>query len=355
MPTYRCECGAKYRFPESAIGRRARCKECSAVFTLEEDDTGPIPLADEPGRSRGTHDLLHAEGRVFAGPDLASDAALGLPSAPLQAAEPLRSAPLLGALTPAQGYGQSILWTFLFLASPRNMLTFVVAWVLLTASAFAPSMLAFVSLLVALWYAAFRFAVIETAASGEEDIPSFNYSGDVLEELAYPAFRWLGSWALVMLPAFLYVVLLSGWSGDEMADAADSLSYGLNAFFQDYAREIILIVLTCAGLFVWPIIVLSIAIGGFTVVYRLDLMIVTIFRSLPPYLLTVGIVVGATVGKTLIDTAIQTGLPPGPGLSGAVLSRALYEGGRLYCDIVLLRAIGLYYHHFKHRFAWDWG
>ena len=48
MPTIHCQCGAKYRFPESSIGKRAKCKKCGTVFVLEpDDDEGTIPLADD--------------------------------------------------------------------------------------------------------------------------------------------------------------------------------------------------------------------------------------------------------------------------------------------------------------------
>ncbi|UCC29569.1 MAG: rhomboid family intramembrane serine protease [Phycisphaerales bacterium] len=48
MPTSHCQCGAKYRYSESSIGKRAKCKKCGAVFTLKpEDDDGPIPLTDD--------------------------------------------------------------------------------------------------------------------------------------------------------------------------------------------------------------------------------------------------------------------------------------------------------------------
>jgi hypothetical protein len=30
------------------------------------------------------------------------------------------------------------------------------------------------------------------------------------------------------------------------------------------------------------------------------------------------------------------------------------NGIGLYLDIVLVRLVGLYYHHFKSRFAWSW-
>ena len=48
MPTSHCQCGAKYRYGESSIGKRARCKKCGTVFTLTpEDEEGPIPLSDD--------------------------------------------------------------------------------------------------------------------------------------------------------------------------------------------------------------------------------------------------------------------------------------------------------------------
>ena len=47
MPTQRCECGAKYRFPESSLGKRAKCKKCGAVFKLTgKEDDGTIPICD---------------------------------------------------------------------------------------------------------------------------------------------------------------------------------------------------------------------------------------------------------------------------------------------------------------------
>ena len=355
MPTYRCECGAKYRFPDSAIGKKAKCKKCSAVFSIEEEEAEPIPLA---GEGQGTRSAEAPPlGMAFQpGPEFEIATTQPVPSSVPQLDGELTSDPIAAPPTPARGYGDSLLWTFLFLASPRSLFMFVAAWFLLTLAAVMPWTLAFaVTTLVALWYAGFRFSVIESAANGEDGIPLFAFSGDVLQELVFPVFRWLGSWVVVMLPAFLYIVLLSGWTGDEKVEAFKSLVLGLNELFQDFGSEVTLIILVCGGLFVWPIIVLSIAIGGFTVVYRFDLMLVTIFRSLPPYLLTLAIVAAATAGKSLIFDAIQTGIGPFPTLGGTLKGDALYNGVRLYCDIVMLRAIGLYYHHFKHRFAWSWG
>ena len=45
----------------------------------------------------------------------------------------------------------------------------------------------------------------------------------------------------------------------------------------------------------------------------------------------------------------------GMAVTGRTLWTVLATGVGLYFEIVALRAIGLYYHHYKDRFAWSWG
>ena len=62
----------------------------------------------------------------------------------------------------------------------------------------------------------------------------------------------------------------------------------------------------------------------------------------------------------LLTTAAAVGVlskaPPSLGglLTGTFMLTVLLTGIGVYFDIVLMRLIGLYYHHFKHRFAWSW-
>ena len=42
-------------------------------------------------------------------------------------------------------------------------------------------------------------------------------------------------------------------------------------------------------------------------------------------------------------------------LSGLLLLPVALVLVEVYVQIVAMRAIGLYYHHFKQRFAWSWG
>ena len=38
IPTHHCECGARHKFPDRTVGRRARCRRCGVVFLIEADD-----------------------------------------------------------------------------------------------------------------------------------------------------------------------------------------------------------------------------------------------------------------------------------------------------------------------------
>ena len=92
-------------------------------------------------------------------------------------------------------------------------------------------------------------------------------------------------------------------------------------------------------------IILCIALGGFETVCRLDLIATTLIRTFPVYVLTLLLMFGAAVlEKTLTAST-----------AGVSMRFVISIGVTVYFDIVLMRLIGLYYHHFKDRFAWSWG
>jgi len=121
-------------------------------------------------------------------------------------------------------------------------------------------------------------------------------------------------------------------------------------------------VLVALGLFVWPFVVLCVALGGLGTVFRFDLMLVTISRSLGAYSITVALIWCSFFLEHTLSTltfgkaaaAAVTGTPTvafGATLAGRICVLTI----GIYFDIVLMRLIGLYYHHFKQKFAWDWG
>ncbi len=370
MPSQRCPCGVTYQFPQSAIGKRARCKKCGLIFLLEPDETSSIPLD-------GNFDL---------------DESRHLP-APAPIREPPREAafddeepsPPLAVELPSRGYFASVLWTLLFPTSSHNLITFVVLWIALwlatAAVQIAPAaglgglpggmLLRFLSMAVVLWFACFRFAVIESASAGEDELPDVGFTGEWLNDVVVPALKWVGSWLVVLIPAVAWLIfsyhrrtisadhlpvliingVLEGVQGLP-AEAAQALSSG-------HRDVVVFLILSGAGMFLWPMVVLCVALGGFGTAFRIDLMARSIMGALPAYLATVFAVGAAITLKFVIAGSVASGVGSGTGVGGAVGSSLfvsmLATGVALYFDIVAMRMIGLYYHHFKHRFAWDWG
>ncbi len=119
--------------------------------------------------------------------------------------------------------------------------------------------------------------------------------------------------------------------------------------------------LVCLGVALWPMVVLCVALGGFESLYRVDLIALTIIRTLPAYVLTLALMFGAIVllrvlgTGTAVNAVSRDSATSGGAIGSSVLVHILTVGLSVYLDIVLMRLIGLYYHHFKGRFAYDWG
>jgi len=379
MPKYTCACGARYRFPDSAAGKHARCKKCDAVFTLPEaEGDGLIPFAedndafDEAARAAAA---MPRQGELFVppvGPGALSAGALD-------------GGPLGAIPRPTRTFAADVLWTFLFPTSAGNLMTFVGIWIFLVIASLVLRLASYGFLfLVSIfatgfyvlmmgWYCAYQFSILESAAGGDENLPSMDLSVGWMSEALGSLIKWIGSWVIVLAPAICFRVwywstgpaatapgAASGWLPDWIDDLV-ACSGGLPGILALPPAGIdpfkILVVL---GLFVWPFVILCVAIGGFTALYRVDLIAATIVRSLGAYAVTVILMVGACVLEYLLASLIIAKAAVGAGTTGSIFSPALVFdalliGLTIYFDIVLMRLIGLYYHHFKHQFSWDWG
>jgi hypothetical protein len=298
-----------------------------------------------------------------------------------------RDSGMPAVLPSSRPYAQDVLWTFLFPTKIGDLLTFVAIWItLLVANMFMfvggfglIGLLAFgFYVLLIGWYCAFRFSVIESAAAGEDHLPHMDFSEGWIGDALGSMVRWVVSWVVVMAPAFLYrsyyystlapnpapagggmMPSTPSWVGD-LAGAAGGVP-GILALPPDGLDLFKILVLL--GLFLWPFVVLCVGIGGVESLFRLDLMLATVFRTLGPYAVTVALMVGAAVIGYLIEEVAASRLAgggAGAGGAGRQLASGFFLsvvslGITIYFDIVLMRLIGLYYHHFKDKFAWDWG
>ncbi len=367
MIRHRCPCGAKYKFEPQHAGRRAKCKRCGAVFVVptEEEDSGVIPIADEPvglmdematAAQRGVPPARPAPGQFPPGmtgpPPLVIE--------PPQVFEAPRGVDASLDVPAGAGYASDLVQSFLFASSLNNLITFVIMWMLLLASdlllPFAGCLGMIGMLAIFGWYCAFRFNTIIEAAQGEPDLPKLTFTQGFVEDMLIPLVGWVGSWLIVLVPAMLFVAVTGAYVGAQLAQTTG----GIGTLLADAADLApVFLALLAGGLFFWPIIALCISIGGFATLGRPDLIISTVVRTFPAYLLTVVMVFGTVAAAWFIADAMQgTGTGAGTGtapkLSDVVVKAVFLIGLGLYLEIVAMRSIGLYYHHFKGRFAWDW-
>lgn len=378
MAKYTCACGAKYKFPDSSYGKKARCGKCGAIFTLPEDPDS-VALAPEAPFIDETVRAVATQGVLFIPPSAPGFAASGT----------LGHAVTSAVETPTRPFVSDVLWTFLFPTTPGNFVTFLMLWLMLIfakflGSGFFPGLFQILAwgmfLAVVGCYYTYLFAVLAAGAGGDEELPRFDPPNSWLLEGIQAIVKWIGSWVVVFLPAAAYrlwywsvqpvpgttaagpgvmqpqIMPVQDWPGwmTDLFAAANGLP-GIMSLPPDGLDPFK--VLVALGLFLWPIVALCVVLGGFSTLYRLDLMLVTIWRSFGPYLVTVALIWAAFfVEDTLSSLTIGAAVGAGGATFGASLRGAIcILGLRVYFDIVLMRLIGLYYHHFKKTFLWNWG
>jgi len=356
-----CGCGARIRLPESAAGRKARCKSCGAVFRV------PQPAADGPpvqpdvanGSSpasghAGAHphepgDWLQefadteakAEGQPVRALDLSAPLAIesddDLPRSGRPVIERSDRDPII---EPQRSFWADLAASFLFFLDGGNMVMFLVViligvWDALVS--FAPLFISLIGHVVLNGYlCAFYMGTVLESASGEDELPGVSIS-NVFDDLFMPLVRFLGTWLIVLLPAFIAMMAtLKGCDGpvDEL-EANWGLVTGL----------------AVAGLAVWPVVVLGVAISGTLKGMLPHTAIRTILAAPLPYLAILAtLVVAALIRVFAAEVPGWLGLPPTSGVVIGTAVLAVVAG--VYSMIVAMRVIGLYYRHYKHRFPW---
>ena len=186
------------------------------------------------------------------------------------------------------------------------------------------------------WCVSYLFKVVVSGAAGEDELPELSVTDGWFEEGVVPFFKSLGIFAVAMAPAVLYSVIF----GSHFLRAGDD-------------PDVVLEILKWGGVFFLPIILLVVALGGFGSLLRPDLIFVTIARTFIPYVTTC-IMAGLAFGVIEVCSYVSqtnASLFGGNQWLLGMVSVVLTVG----CWAVAMRCVGLYYHHFKSRFAWSWG
>jgi hypothetical protein len=364
MVVAQCPCGAKYKIPEESRGRKARCKKCGQVFEIRPSEQETIPLADDAQRVSGSRSrpagFPPPEGTPPA--ETATDSRCG--AAEVSTAYDPDAEPRVDHLPrtrPRAGFWSDVAWTLAFFVSPHSLVLFFVVWVLLILTAFLylpglflmGAVLSLVSLVIGMYVTAWYMSIIVSAAAGEEDLPNFTATGDFLDDVLVPCLQYAGTALGLLLPAILYFIFLTQTS----ASAGALLSSGLDLFTMLTTAgpaEAPLIALVLLAVFLWPIAIMCVSMGGLSSLLRIDLIILAVLRTFPAYFL---IFVMVSVARFLPGFIVSAAAGPATGTGGIksnLVLTILAKGVELYFSIVTMRLIGLYYLHFKERFPWDW-
>ncbi len=302
---YNCPCGSRIRLSASVAGRKARCRKCGRVFTVPavpspRFEPPPVVIEIEPDEDDLTFRTVEPENHFWS--DLACN--------------------------------------FVFFVFEGNMITmFVIAFMhfLLDCLSWMPSLffwrfaILIAQLLLAGWLCAFYLATTLHAAGGEDDLPN-SWSSDWLE-LVEMFFQFLATALIAMLP-WIVLRCLQVFAGRAIPD---------NAFV---AADI-------GAIVIWPAIVLTLAIGRSLgglwphVVLRVPL-------AGPIAYLAVCVTVAAALVLTgALD--VPYGVSPAQFLAGLNPWAEAAIGSLLtaYAAIVSMRAVGLYYRHYKHRLPFE--
>lgn len=365
MPAVRCpHCKTRYKVPQHASGRRMTCKRCERVFRLPEFKT--------PDESVDPDELLHFADDLSAGERVAS-----MPPPPTDVPEAVlpevsHAAPVEVGYAPGQeeqlepgaaarryaGFFRSLGHSAAFPVRLGDCVTFIIMSVILLAGSmayFAGCLGWAAQVIVAGWFCSFQFNIVLGAAAGESELPPLALTGGLWEDIVAPLLKILSTYAVVSIPFVVYI--LAGMLG---APAAGGAGGGGGAPVWLTGQYLIGTVFTvAAGLFMWPIVVLVVAIGGVGGLFRPDLIAQTIIRTLPAYLITV-LTVYLAMGLNIVAEVVAESVDPDPDhvpqwLATMILLPLLLKFVAVYLTIIAMRTIGLYYHHFKTRFAWDWG
>jgi hypothetical protein len=288
-------CDALIAFDSKHIGKRARCLTCSQIFIIpSKDDEIPKKIKPEPERIDPVPGFYHAlfvdSWKIFI--------------------DPRNAAPLAFVIA---------------VICFRFFLTREICCAHLA------------SLIAGGWLLGFYLNIIYESAFEIDTLPEISLGTGVtfLWNIIKPFVIFFFTMAVVQLPFIIALFLLKdkGLTPANMWDAKTSLHLLLQALF-------------IFGLFLFPIAILTAAIGqDFIMLVRPDYLIAPIFRAFVPYLITVVLLVLAAVLE--MQTAQYAPLP-----LPALASRLGLNLAVQVPAIIAMRSIGLFYRHYSCYLRW---
>lgn len=354
----KCKCGKVLKIPSRLAGKVAACPQCKRKYRIPaEPDPQPSHLdldllaglpVDPPSSPHGI-ELETNPGSALEPPtavavDKNEPIKLGYArehGTPAASSSPLSD----GIADPRRSFWADALGSFIYpVRSGGNVVTLMVILFISAIQEFIPNFACLgliCSSIIFGWLAALYFSVIQITATGSDDLPGIRMEDGIVDDIIKPAFYYIGAILVVLLPSLLLAVAVAlGWVPQSMG--------------------IMLPFWLAAGIFLLPITLLLFAFDAPGMIFRLDLIASTIFRTILPYLAIwillslVGFGLLMTVaGSSIVDSFMPKFLLNASlkqATIGMSLNVVLNIAGT-YLTIVAMRVIGLYYLHFKKRFT----
>jgi len=352
-------CHTRYKVPDEVAGRRARCKKCGQPFQVPDapPDSGRLSLTALTPPGEGSTVRLRVD-KPQRGNKAKKGVRLRDEAEEKQIAAPGVWGPFLRDLA-------SCLWAPV---RPGNLAPFLIAWFLLTIS--KPGLWSFlicapvgltIWAIVNGWYLSFQFNTVVAATDGKDELPTVTFGAGFVDDVLVPLLKMVLTQLGALLPAIVFVtVLMLTRSGS--VDYAQGVGPGVGPLSiyltaagsaNGGTAPTVALALLAAGLAVWPMLVLATAVGGAPAVFRFGTMARGLIRTIAAYALVlftvyaaaaVAIVVGMALGRTLPDASEAS-------VTRIVVYPALIALADVYLTIVAMRALGLYYYHFKQKLA----
>lgn len=352
---FTCECGANIRTPESAVGKRARCRACGAVLTVPapsprsaasppphetESESGPNKTTEESYSWLDEFADAEADTRnqrpvtVITNASEEIDLSDAKPPPPVEHGYPSLDAGRSGVVGPRQPFWRDLVESFTFFMTPGNMVTFLVIALLNVIS--VPlghfGILGVIACFFIFGYlCAFYLLTILETASGEDELPEV-WISSIFDDLFIPLVQFLATWLLVLVPAGVVALISLGSEGK--------------------VAWTLVRVLAGAGLALWPVVILGVAVGRSVIGLWPHMAVRTVLAAPIPYLAVcaaLALAAGLLVlpSTNLFQSTVNRFIP------GAAVKLAIFNSVlTAYAMIVAMRVIGLFYRHYKQKFPW---
>jgi len=284
-------CNEIIGFPDKHAGKRARCTTCGRLFIIPSENYKK-PKKVEPPKEKGE---------------------------------------------PIPGFYRDVFvdnWKLFFDSENVTPLVFVIAVVCFKFFTAGSPCCAFVThYAIWGWLLGFYLNIIYETAFEIDKLPEI-YLGTSITFLWYiikPFFLFTVTMAVVQLP-FIIVLVLRKDEGLTIENIRQA-EFGL------------LHILFILGLFLFPIAILTTAIGKDIMLFRPDYLLAPVFKAFVPYVVTVLLLIAAALLET------QTTQYTGAGLLTTAGHLAMNFAVQLIA-IIAMRSIGLFYRHYKCHLAW---